>query len=96
MRDGCLLKRVRDEAPRTETERERIRPTEFIYSSSMIQSTFIHFGCAKLHYAPLESGFGRTNPYSDQVFTSLTGYKLTTFGFSLLNWGIFYKFLQND
>ena len=28
-----------------------------------------------------------------QVFASPTGYMLTSFGFPLLNWGIFYRFL---
>jgi hypothetical protein len=30
------------------------------------------------------------------VFASPTGYMLTSSGFPLLHWGIFYKFLKND
>ena len=30
------------------------------------------------------------------VFPSPTGYTLTSFGFPLLNWGIFFKVLKND
>jgi hypothetical protein len=31
-----------------------------------------------------------------QVFATPIGSMLTSFGFPLLNWGIFYKFLQDD
>ena len=35
-------------------------------------------------------------PVEILVFATPTGYLFTSSGFPLLNWGIFYKFLQND
>ena len=40
--------------------------------------------------------FGHNRLVEILVFATPTGYMLTTSGFPLLNWGIFYRFFLND